>query len=87
MFPTALSAAVWTEDTQTLLDNDCVVFNMYKWYYFYLNFDLLVAEQWNKEGDDTWVYYHLNLFVTSICQIRQSPHCVYQNLEEAGFSV
>ncbi len=63
-----------------------VVFNVYKWFYFYLNFDLLVAEQWNKEGDDTWVYYHLNLLVTSICQIRQSPHCVYQNLE-GDFSV
>lgn len=63
--------------------------NYYKnLHYFYLNFDLLVAEQWDKEGDDTWVYYHLNLLVTSICQIRQSPHCVYQNLEkERDFSI
>ncbi len=28
MFPTALSAAVWTEDTQTLLDNGFVLFLM-----------------------------------------------------------
>lgn len=55
---------------------------------FYLNFDLLVAEQWDKEGDDTWVYYHLNLLITSICQIWQSPHSVYQNLEkETDFSI
>lgn len=85
MFPTALSAAVWAEDTQTLSETG---FGFQRKQleksalFFYLNFDLLVAEQRDKEGDDTWVYYHLNLLITSICQIRQSPHSVYQNLEK-----
>lgn len=49
----------------------------------YLNFDLLVTEQRYQMWDDARVDDHLDLLVSSICQIRQSPHCVYQDLEEA----
>lgn len=35
--------------------------------FIYLNFDLLVAEQGDKEGYDTWVYDHLYLFIPSVC--------------------
>lgn len=48
----------------------------------YLNFDLLVAEQGDKEGDHARVYHHLNLLVPTIRQIGQSPHRVHQDLQK-----
>lgn len=49
----------------------------------YLNFDLLVTEQRYQIRDDARVDDHLYLLIPSISQIRQSPHCVYQDLETA----
>lgn len=49
----------------------------------YLNFDLLVTEQRYQKRDNARVYDHLYLLIPSISQIRQSPHCVYQDLETA----
>lgn len=33
--------------------------------------------------DDAGVDDHLDLLVAGVCQVGQSPHCVYQNLETA----
>lgn len=33
--------------------------------------------------DNAGVNNHLDLLVPSICQVGQSPHCVYQDLEVA----
>lgn len=49
----------------------------------YLNFDLLVTEQRYQMRDDARVDDHLDLLVPGVCQIGQSPHCVYQDLETA----
>lgn len=47
----------------------------------YLNFDLLVTEQRYQVGDDAGVDDHLYLLISGIRQVRQSPHCVDQNLK------
>lgn len=49
----------------------------------YLNFDFLVTEQRHQMRDDAGVDDHLDLLVAGVCQVGQSPHCVYQNLETA----
>lgn len=46
----------------------------------HLNFDLLVTEESHKNWDDSGVNDHLDLFVAPICQVGQSPNCVYEDL-------
>lgn len=43
----------------------------------HLNFDLLMAEERHQKRNNSRIDDHLDLFVASIRQIRQSPHCVY----------
>ena len=35
----------------------------------YLNFDLLVAEQRDEEGNHTRIYHHLDLLITAVGQV------------------
>ena len=46
----------------------------------YLNFDLLVAEQWHQVRHDARVDDHLDLLVAGIRQVGQRPHRVHQDL-------
>lgn len=48
----------------------------------HLNFDLLVAKERHQVRNNARVYDHLDLFVASVSQIRQSPHRVHQDLPD-----
>lgn len=43
----------------------------------HLNFHLLVAKKRHKKRNNSRINDHLDLLVASVCQIGQSPHCVY----------
>lgn len=43
----------------------------------HLNFDLLVAKERHKKRNDSRIDDHLDLFISAVGQIWQSPHCVY----------
>lgn len=49
----------------------------------HLNFHLLMAEERHKKWNNSRVDDHLDLLVASVRQIRQSPHCVYEDLDNA----
>lgn len=43
-----------------------------------------MAEERHEKWNDPRIYNHLDLLVASIRQIRQSPHCVYEDLKPAS---
>lgn len=47
----------------------------------HLNFDLLLTEQRYQVRDDARVDDHLYLLIPGVRQVRESPHCVDQNLK------
>jgi len=48
----------------------------------HLYFDLLMIQQWHKEWYDARLNNHLYLIVAAVCEVRQCPHCVYQDLKQ-----
>lgn len=46
----------------------------------HLNLHLLVTEENHQERNHSRVNDHLDLFITSVCQVGQSPNRVYQDL-------
>ena len=50
----------------------------------YLHFHFLMAKQRHQERHDARVDDHLDLLVSAVCQVRQRPHRVHQNLLKEG---
>ena len=48
----------------------------------YLNFYFLVAQKGHKKRHNPWINNHLYLLIASICQVRQCPNSVHENLQE-----